>query len=42
MRPAEGSFSKNEKWVNGFPYGETYKYRSGKYLDQWLLQHMMQ
>ena len=30
MRPAEGSFSKNEKWVNGFPYGETYKYRSGK------------
>tara|TARA_R110002020_G_scaffold355920_1_gene568607 strand:+ start:88 stop:771 length:684 start_codon:yes stop_codon:yes gene_type:complete len=33
MRPAEGSFSKNEKWVNGFPYGETYMYRSG-YLDQ--------
>lgn len=30
MRPAEGSFSKNEKWVNGFPYGETYKYESGK------------
>jgi len=30
MRPAEGSFSKNEKWVNGFPYGETYKYQSGK------------
>tara|TARA_R110000851_G_scaffold94711_1_gene205704 strand:+ start:520 stop:1251 length:732 start_codon:yes stop_codon:yes gene_type:complete len=30
MRPAEGSFSKNEKWANGFPYGETYKYQSGK------------
>lgn len=30
MRPAEGSFSKNEKWINGFPYGETYKYQSGK------------
>jgi hypothetical protein len=30
MRPAEGSFSKNEKWANGFPYGETYKYESGK------------
>tara|TARA_R110000851_G_scaffold89242_1_gene194550 strand:+ start:87 stop:818 length:732 start_codon:yes stop_codon:yes gene_type:complete len=30
MRPVEGSFSKNEKWTNGFPYGETYKYQSGK------------
>ena len=30
MRPSEGSFAKNEKWVNGFPYGETYKYESGK------------
>jgi hypothetical protein len=30
MRPAEGSFSANEKWANGFPYGETYKYESGK------------
>jgi hypothetical protein len=33
MRPAEGSFAKNEDWGGKFPYGETYIYRSG-YLDQ--------
>ena len=32
MRPAEGSFSKNEDWGGKFPYGETYKYDSGKFL----------
>lgn len=29
MRPPEGSFSANEKWVNGFPYGREYTYNSG-------------
>lgn len=29
-RPAEGSFSANESWVNGFPYGREYSYSSGE------------
>lgn len=34
MRPPEGSFSKNDIWVNvKFPYDETYMYRSG-YIEQ--------
>lgn len=32
MRPVEGSFSENENWGGNFPYGETYKYESGKFL----------
>ena len=28
MRPHQGSFSKNEHWSNGFPYGQEYTYRS--------------
>jgi hypothetical protein len=27
-RPSEGSFSKNEHWSNGFPYGDGYTYKS--------------
>jgi hypothetical protein len=27
-RPAQGSFSKNEHWANGFPYTRSYKYKS--------------
>ena len=30
MRPAQGSFSKDEKWTNGFPYGREYVYSSGE------------
>jgi len=30
MRPAQGSFSKDEKWNNGFPYGREYVYSSGE------------
>lgn len=29
MRPDEGSFSKNERWVNGFTYNKEYSYSSG-------------
>jgi len=29
MRPPQGSFSKDEKWVNGFPYTKEYVYSSG-------------
>lgn len=29
MRPEEGTFSKNESWTNGFPYGREYTYSSG-------------
>jgi hypothetical protein len=35
MRPAEGTFHHkgNDEWGGNFPYGETYKYRSG-YVNQ--------
>ena len=29
MRPEQGTFSQNESWVNGFPYGREYTYSSG-------------
>ena len=29
LRPVEGSYSRNEKWVTKFPYTQAYIYESG-------------
>ena len=33
-KPAQGSYSWNEVWTNGFPYGDDYKYRNGPQYEE--------
>jgi hypothetical protein len=33
-KPAQGSYSPNEVWTNGFPYGDDYEYRKGPQYEE--------